>query len=74
MNERRQPSIAERFADDPVITAALCRAGRAAVLSHARAGNPIAVWREGRVVWLQPEEVLASLALEATRDDSQTSQ
>jgi hypothetical protein len=33
------------------------RAVREALLEHKRLGNPIAVWREGRVVWLQPDEI-----------------
>ncbi len=28
-----------------------------ALLHHKRAGNPIAVWRDGRVVWIPPEEI-----------------
>jgi hypothetical protein len=28
---------------------------------HKRAGNPIAVWRDGQVVWLSPEEIPVSL-------------
>jgi hypothetical protein len=33
------------------------QAVREALLRHKRLGNPIAVWREGRVVWLAPEEI-----------------
>jgi len=28
-----------------------------ALSDHKRAGNPIAEWREGRVVWIPPEEI-----------------
>ena len=31
---------------------------REALLMHKRAGNPVAVWRDGKVVLLQPEEIL----------------
>ena len=24
---------------------------------HKRAGNPLAVWREGRVEWIKPEDI-----------------
>ena len=30
---------------------------REALLRHKKLGNPIAVWRDGRVVWLGPEEI-----------------
>ena len=30
---------------------------REAVRRHKQLGNPVAVWREGRVVWLQPHEI-----------------
>jgi hypothetical protein len=66
MNDRPHSSLAEGLADDATITAALGRAVREAVLGHARAGHPIAIWRDGRVVWLEPAEVLASFADEPT--------
>jgi hypothetical protein len=31
---------------------------RRAVLEHKRAGNPIAVWKEGRVTIVPPEEII----------------
>ncbi len=30
---------------------------REALLRHKQAGNPIAVWRDGRVEWIQPEDI-----------------
>jgi hypothetical protein len=30
---------------------------REALLQHKRAGNPVAVWRDGQVVWVPPEEI-----------------
>jgi len=50
-------SPAERLNDLPRIMEAISRAIRDAVLAHKRAGNPVAVWRDGQVVWLQPEEI-----------------
>jgi hypothetical protein len=58
----RPRSIRELFADDALITGALTRATREAVLQHARLGHPVATMRDGKVVWLSPEEVLAALA------------
>ncbi len=39
------------------ITPAFERAVREALLKHKRAGNPVAVSQDGRVVLLQPEEI-----------------
>lgn len=47
------------------IEAAVRRAVRAAVLAHARAGNPVSTWRDGKVVWIQPAEILAKFAEES---------
>ncbi len=39
------------------VNAAIELAVALAIEEHRRLGNPIAVSREGRVVWLQPEEI-----------------
>jgi hypothetical protein len=62
MIEPIRPPLTERFADLGSLTEAVQRAGREAALSHARAGRPVAVLRDGQVVWLQPAEVLALFA------------
>lgn len=36
---------------------ALRLAAHGALLRHKRLGNRVAVWRDGQVVWLQPEEI-----------------
>jgi hypothetical protein len=41
----------------PRILRAMAEAVRAALLRPKRLGNPVAVWHEGRVVWLAPEEI-----------------
>lgn len=48
---------AERVTDTPRITRALRSAVREALLEHKRAGNPVAVWRNNRVEWIQPEDI-----------------
>jgi len=50
-------SLDERLMDTPLIEAALARAVREALRLHKLAGNPIAEWREGRVVWVPPEDI-----------------
>jgi hypothetical protein len=57
MTEERKPTLIELLNDNALITAAIGRAVREAVLSHAREGNPIAIWRDERAVWIQPAEV-----------------
>ena len=47
----------ERVEDLPRILKAMTEAVREALLRHKRLGNPVAVWRDGRVVWLSPEEI-----------------
>jgi hypothetical protein len=64
MKEGRRPPIAERLADHTLMEAAVRRAVREALLAHARAGNPVASWEDGKVVWIQPDEILARLAQE----------
>ncbi|HEY7546885.1 MAG TPA: hypothetical protein VID27_18480 [Blastocatellia bacterium] len=39
------------------ITKILRRAVRHALLDHKRAGNPVATWKDGKVVLLQPDEI-----------------
>ncbi len=51
----------ERVEDLPRILRAMAEAVREALLQHKRLGNPVAVWQEGRVVWLAPEEIPVEL-------------
>ena len=48
---------AERVNDIPRILRALREAVREALLSHKLAGNPVAIWQDGRVQWVQPEDI-----------------
>ena len=48
---------AERVDDIPRILEAMRQAVREALLDHKRAGNPVAVWRNERVEWIQPEDI-----------------
>jgi len=53
----REP--ADRVEDIPRILETLGQAVREALQGHKRAGNPVAVWRDGRVVWILPEDIPA---------------
>ena len=57
MKADEQIDIGERLADLNGMQAALAAGVRAAVRRHKLLGNPIAVWRDGRVVWLAPDEI-----------------
>ena len=50
-------SIAERIADTALMEKALQEAAREALRRHKQAGNPIAAWRDGRVVLIAPEDI-----------------
>jgi hypothetical protein len=54
---RAHPDIAAIMRDGRAIDRAINSAIREALLQHKRAGNPIAVWSRGKVVWLKPEEI-----------------
>jgi hypothetical protein len=53
-------SPAERAGDLERIERALREAVRDALLRHKRDGDPVAVWRDGRVVWLEADEIPSS--------------
>jgi hypothetical protein len=59
MSEQSGKSIHELFADRDLITAAINRGVREALLKHARDGQTVATWRDGKVVWVPAEELLA---------------
>jgi hypothetical protein len=50
-------SLSDRLKDAGLIERALRRAVQAALLRHKQAGNPVAVWRDGKVVWIAPEDI-----------------
>ncbi len=57
---------AERVGDVPLILDAMREATREALRDHKRAGNPVAVWRDERVEWIQPEDIPVDDAPERT--------
>lgn len=54
-NPYRSPE--ERVGDVAGILEAMGLAVREALLRHKQAGNPVAAWRDGQVVWVQPEDI-----------------
>jgi len=50
-----------------LITEAIRKGARDAILRHKQAGLPIVVWRDGKSVWIQPEEIDDYLAEQDAR-------
>jgi hypothetical protein len=50
-------TINELFEDGRAIDEALREAARDARRLHKALGNPMATWQNGRVVWVQPEDI-----------------
>ena len=50
-------ALNERVANIPRNLHEMGVAIREALLHHKRAGNPVAVWRNERVEWIQPEDI-----------------
>lgn len=60
ISHRTHPSH-ERLEDVPRILHAMRQGVREALALHKQMGHPIAVWREGRVVWIPAEEIPVEL-------------
>ena len=52
------PTIDELFEDGRAIDEALKEAARDARRFHKALGNPMATWVDGRVVWVQPDDIV----------------
>jgi hypothetical protein len=57
MSSEPKRDIEEILECDEVIDEAVRSAVRDALRFHKALGNPIAEWRDGRVVWIQPEDI-----------------
>jgi hypothetical protein len=52
-----KPDIGALFRDGRAIEAALRRGVREALRDHKRTGDPIVIWKDGRVVTLRAEDI-----------------
>lgn len=60
MNAKRtKPDIDKVFADGRLIDEAIREGVHRALQEHKRAGNSVAVWRDGKVIMLKPEAIPA---------------
>jgi hypothetical protein len=57
VTDKVKKSITQLFAEGTEIDEALSRAVQDALWRHKQLGNPVAVWRDGKVVWVPPEEI-----------------
>lgn len=56
MGENRS-TIDEIFEDGRAIDEALKEAARYARRLHKALGNPMATWEDGKIVWVQPDDI-----------------
>ena len=52
-----EPTLKELFEDGRAIDEALKEAARDARRLHKALRNPMATWKDGQVVWIQPEDI-----------------
>ncbi len=57
MKKKSEKSIDEIFKEGTLIDKALKKAVQEALMLHKQAGNPIVVWRDGKIVWIKPDEI-----------------
>ena len=62
MQTKPQGDIGELIRDTRLITEALTRAAREALLEDKRLGVPVPVWRNGQTEWVPPEQIDMLLA------------
>lgn len=55
--ERNGENKTSQGGDRDLIEAAIRKAVRRAVWEHKMLGNPVCTWRDGKVVWIQPEDI-----------------
>jgi|APDOM4702015118_1054815.scaffolds.fasta_scaffold70067_2 hypothetical protein len=58
MSVAEKKTIDELFRDGKEIDTALRNAVQQALLQHKKAGNPVAEWRDGKVVLIKPEDIV----------------
>jgi len=51
-------NIDDFFSNGKEIDEALQGAVREALYQHKKAGNPVVSWQDGKIVWIQPEDII----------------
>ncbi len=57
MSEAKK-NIDEFFNNGSEIDEALQKAVKETLLHHKKAGNPIVSWEDGKIVWIQPDDII----------------
>jgi hypothetical protein len=57
MPNSNHQTLEEKLADPRLIERVLQKAVRRALRIHKALKNPVVVWRDGQVVWIQPEDI-----------------
>jgi hypothetical protein len=57
MDKTTEKTIDEIFQEGTSIDNALKQAVQEALVRHKQAGNPVVAWRDGKIVWIQPNEI-----------------
>lgn len=57
MSDKARCKICDRLADVDLITRALQKGVRQALRRHKLLGQPVVVLKDGKIVWLKPEEI-----------------
>lgn len=63
MKPKESKDVGRLFVEGTAIDDAIARAVRQAILRHKREQRPIVIYRDGAIVWIQPDDI----ELEATR-------
>lgn len=58
MAAKLKPDIDAIFRDRTQLDVAIREAARQALIHHKRIGNPVADWQDGKVVLVQPEDIV----------------
>lgn len=56
---KTEDEISRIFNDADAVTTAIQAGINIALWKHKQLGNPICVWRDGKVVWIAPENINA---------------
>jgi hypothetical protein len=67
MPTKRHIDISRLFREGTPIDRALAAAAREAVRKHKQAGLPLAVWRDGKAVWVMPDDLEREAKLRRSR-------
>jgi hypothetical protein len=57
MKSETPRTVSDLIRDNDLIQNALTKAVQGAVREHKLLGQPIVIWRDGKVVWVPPEEI-----------------